>query len=80
MTTIPFVIDNQQRLSVCCTTMRGVSPLTTIHEPPKLPRSIVGASLAGAMPPCGDPVWETGNHASRPRLQKFDAHPPQHET
>ncbi len=25
--------------------------------------------------PCGDPVWGTGNHGSRPRLQTFEAHP-----
>lgn len=41
--TIPFVIDNQQRVSVkfFCTNMRGASSLTTIHDPPKLLRSIV---------------------------------------
>src|SRR6266849_68513 len=33
--------------------MTGASPVTTIHGPAELPRSIVVAPLAGAMPPCG---------------------------
>src|SRR5712692_5256758 len=37
-------------VSVCCRNMRGASPLTTIHEPPKLLRSIVVAPLAGSLP------------------------------
>ncbi len=73
---------------IFCTNMRGASPLTTIHEPAKVFRSIVVRPLAGLMLTGGSHAhwWVScslvglmltgGSHASRPRLQKFDAHPP----